>query len=205
MRAVQDSRQIPLDLEPEHIWAVKLRLRAERAARNIGHSFAAIGTAIAALVAAGDTTPTEAQIGALAGYSSRTVRRAKVRLRQLGIVVSRRRGRCINGAWRRISSEYQLHLPLGPVLVHAAPASVPQHLVVAAENGPKGQTGRTSQVSKENRCLGSARPAMGAIQGTISAAQAQQHLARIRAERDAQRRIEWQRRCSMPPGFRIAG
>ena len=191
-RCPGEPRQLRLELEPETLFHVKQRIRAEREIGNIGHSFAIIGTAIASLAAAGETTPTEAQIGELSGYSTRTVRRAKVRLRELGILVSRRRGRRVNGVWRRISCEYQLVLPLGPVLLNLPP---PLHLVADDAGRPKGQDGRTRQESKKVSGLGTKRP----VAHVAHADQARMALAEIARQRQEARNSEWMRRYRGPP------
>lgn len=184
------GRQLRLELEPDAVWEIRRRILAEREAGNIGHGFATIANAIATLSVAGETTPTEAEIARVAGYSTRTVGRAKVKLRELGLLGVRRRGARVRGVWRRISCEYQLALPLGPVLLKARPA--PQHIVVAGAVGPNGQPGRTSQEErKKERGSGTMQRQQPCFQVKQVGGCMQKTLEQLAAESRARGLLAW--------------
>lgn len=91
------------------------RLEAERRAGNITRAEADALRAFGRLLAVGDDAPSEARIASEAGCSRRTVQRAKVRARTLGLMAWERRFLGA-GLRRELPCRYRAGMPAGPVV-----------------------------------------------------------------------------------------
>ncbi len=117
-------------LEPEEFPAWRRRLELERRGHNLTlHRQKALGTLLAFWGAEG-LFPSDAAVAGLAGVSERTVRRARVDARELGLLTWQRTRKLVAGRWRQGANRYSVVIPAGPVR-------------------PGGQRGRPRQVSKK--------------------------------------------------------
>jgi hypothetical protein len=91
------------------------RLEAERRANNLTRAEADALRAFGRLLAIGDDAPSEARIASEAGCSRRTVQRAKVRARTLGLMAWERRFLGA-GLRRELPCRYRAGMPVGPVV-----------------------------------------------------------------------------------------
>jgi len=125
----------------DEIFAIRARIRQERNARNLSRGQEDVGEALCALIAAGDDTPSWADLARLARCHVRTVARAVRKLRLLDLLESRRRGELRAGRWRRIASKYVLTMPAGPVLPRSCQKGT-------------GSKQTKEKVAQETRCSG---------------------------------------------------
>ncbi len=117
-------------LEPEEFPAWRRRLELERRARNVTlHRQKALTTLLAFWGGEG-LFPSDAAVAELAGVSDRTVRRARVDARELGLLTWQRTRKLVAGRWRQGANRYTVAVPAGPVC-------------------PGGQRGRPRQGSKK--------------------------------------------------------
>jgi hypothetical protein len=91
------------------------RINAERRAGNLTRAEADALRAFGRLLAVGDDAPSEARIASEAGCSRRTVQRAKVRARTLGLLAWERRFLGA-GLRRELPCRYRAGMPSGPVV-----------------------------------------------------------------------------------------
>jgi AraC-like DNA-binding protein len=91
------------------------RLEAERRAGNLTRAEADALRAFGRLLTVGDDAPSEARIASEAGCSRRTVQRAKVRARGLGLMDWERRFLGA-GLRRELPCRYRAGMPAGPVV-----------------------------------------------------------------------------------------
>lgn len=91
------------------------RINAERRACNITRAEADVLRAFGRLLAMDDDVPSEARIASEAGCSRRTVQRAKVRARTLGLLAWERRFAGA-GLRRELPCRYRAGMPAGPVV-----------------------------------------------------------------------------------------
>jgi len=102
-------------LEPEEFPAWRRRLELERRAHNLTlHRQKALGTLLAFWGAEG-LFPSDAAVAGLAGVSERTVRRARVDARELGLLTWQRTRKLVAGRWRQGPNRYIVTVPAGPV------------------------------------------------------------------------------------------
>ncbi len=119
-------------LEPEEFPAWRRRLELERRAHNLTlHRQKALGTLLAFWGAEG-LFPSDAAVADLAGVSERTVRRARVDARELGLLTWQRTRKLVAGRWRQGPNRYSVTVPTQPVC-------------------SGGQRGRPSKVSKNSK------------------------------------------------------
>jgi len=117
-------------LEPEEFPAWRRRLELERHARNLTlHRQKALTTLLAFWGAEG-LFPSDAAVAELAGVSARTVRRARVDARELGLLTWQRTRKFVAGRWRQGPNRYAVAIPASPVC-------------------PGGQRGQQRQVRKK--------------------------------------------------------
>ncbi len=117
-------------IEPEEFPAWRRRLELERHARNLTlHRQKALGTLLAFWGAEG-LFPSDAAVAELAGVSERTVRRARVDARELGLLTWQRTRKLVGGRWRQGPNRYAVAIPAVPVC-------------------PAGQRGRQRQVGRK--------------------------------------------------------
>ncbi len=108
-------------LEPEDFPAWRRRLELERRARNLTlHRQKALGTLLAFWGAEG-LFPSDAAVASLAGVSERTVRRARVDARELGLLTWQRTRKLVAGRWRQGPNRYAVVVPVGPVCSDGQP------------------------------------------------------------------------------------
>lgn len=127
-------------LEPAEFTAWRMRVKAEHLARNLTPARRDALVALQAMICTGDTEPTDEAVAALAGCSSRTVRRARADAHDLGLLSWQRTRRLVAGAWRQGPNNYSVRLPDRPVY-------------------PAGQDGRARQGRKERRAYEARQPA----------------------------------------------
>jgi len=119
-------------LEPEEFPAWRRRLELERRGHNLTlHRQKALTTLLAFWGAEG-LFPSDAAVAGLAGVSERTVRRARVDARELGLLTWQRTRKLMAGRWRQGPNRYAVAIPAGPVC-------------------PAGQRGQQRQVSKTQK------------------------------------------------------
>ncbi len=93
-------------LEPEEFPAWRRRLELERRAHNLTlHRQKALETLLAFWGAEG-LFPSDAAVAGLAGVSERTVRRARVDARELGLLTWQRTRKLVAGRWRQGPNRY---------------------------------------------------------------------------------------------------
>ena len=169
---------IPTTTTPGLLWLAppeftdwRMRVKAEHLARNLTPARRDALVALQALICTGDTAPTDEAVAALAGCSSRTVRRARADARELGLLTWQQTRRLVAGAWRRGPNTYSLRVSADPVC-------------------PSGQPGRASQARKIERAQEPARTvaAQLAAYGLPSLGAAAAELAALNARRAAARR-----------------
>lgn len=102
-------------LEPEEFPAWRRRLELERRAHTLTlHRQKALTTLLAFWGAEG-LFPSDAAVAELAGVSERTVRRARVDARELGLLTWQRTRKLVAGRWRQGANRYNVVIPAGPV------------------------------------------------------------------------------------------
>ncbi len=102
-------------LEPEEFPAWRRRLELERRAHNLTlHRQKALGTLLAFWGAEG-LFPSDGAVAGLAGISERTVRRARLDARELGLLTWQRTRKLVAGRWRQGPNRYTVTVPAGPV------------------------------------------------------------------------------------------
>jgi hypothetical protein len=102
-------------LEPEQFPAWRRRLELERRAYNLTlHRQKALGTLLAFWGAEG-LFPSDAAVAELAGVSERTVRRARMDARDLGLLTWQRTRKLVAGRWRQGPNRYNVLIPASPV------------------------------------------------------------------------------------------
>ncbi len=102
-------------LEPEEFPAWRRRLELERRAHNLTlHRQKALTTLLAFWGAEG-LFPSDAAVADLAGVSARTVRRARVDARELGMLTWQRTRKLVAGRWRQGVNRYSVVIPARPV------------------------------------------------------------------------------------------
>ncbi len=102
-------------LEPEEFPAWRRRLELERRAHNLTlHRQKALATLLAFWGGEG-LFPSDAAVAGLAGVSERTVRRARVDARELGLLTWQRTRKLVAGRWRQGPNRYTVTVPAGPV------------------------------------------------------------------------------------------
>lgn len=116
-------------LESEEFAAWRRRLDLERRARHLTETQRICLEGLQAALLAGERA-TDALVAERVGHSERTVRRARVAARELGMLDWRHTRRVVGGAWRQGPNAYALRLPARPVC-------------------PAGQTGRARKERKE--------------------------------------------------------
>ena len=120
--------------EPEEFPAWRRRLELERRAHTLTlHRQKALTTLLAFWGAEGLFT-SDAAVADLAGVSERTVRRARVDARELGLLTWQRTRKLVAGRWRQGPNRYAVAIPASPVC-------------------PDGQAGRPRQVSKKKEAI----------------------------------------------------
>lgn len=102
-------------LEPQEFSDWRMRVRAEHMGRNLTPARRDALVSLVGLMCAGDDSPTDAAVAALAGCSARTVRRARADAHALGLLNWERTRRLVCGAWRQGRNRYFLRMPDGPV------------------------------------------------------------------------------------------
>jgi len=108
-------------LEPEEFPAWRRRLELERRAHNLTlHRQKALGTLLAFWGAEG-LFPSDAAVAELAGVSERTVRRARVDARELGLLTWQRTRKLVAGRWRQGANRYNVVIPARPVFSGGQP------------------------------------------------------------------------------------
>ncbi len=133
-------------LEPEKFPAWRRRLELERRAHNLTlHRQKALGTLLAFWGAEG-LFPSDAAVAELAGVSERTVRRARVDARELGLLTWQRTRKLVAGRWRQGPNRYNVVIPAGPVC-------------------SGGQAGRPRQVSKKKEAINRGDAALAEFTG----------------------------------------
>jgi len=121
-------------LEPEEFPAWRRRLELERRAHNLTlHRQKALRTLLAFWGGEG-LFPSDAAVADLAGVSERTVRRARVDARELGMLTWQRTRKLVAGRWRQGPNRYNVVIPAGPVC-------------------PGGQRGRPRQERKKQEAI----------------------------------------------------
>ena len=116
-------------LEPDEWYLWRCRLEAERRGRNLTPTQRDCLLTLHAALLAGERV-TDALVAERVGHSERTVRRARVAARELGMLEWRHTRRAVAGAWRQGPNAYALRLPTQPVC-------------------PAGQDGRAKKERKE--------------------------------------------------------
>ncbi len=102
-------------LEPEEFPAWRRRLELERRAHTLTlHRQKALTTLLSFWGAEG-LFPSDAAVADLAGVSERTVRRARVDARELGLLTWQRTRKLVAGRWRQGPNRYAVAIPAGPV------------------------------------------------------------------------------------------
>ncbi len=117
-------------LEPEEFPAWRRRLELERRGHNLTLHRRDALRALLSFQGEGGLFPSDAAVAELAGVSERTVRRARVDARELGLLTWKRTRKLVAGRWRQGPNRYAVAIPAGPVC-------------------PAGQRGRPRQVSKK--------------------------------------------------------
>ena len=102
-------------LQSEEWSAWRLRVRAEHLGSNLTPARRDALYALQGLLCAGNGQPTDADVAALAGCSTRTVRRARADAQALGLLSWQQTRRLVGGMWRRGPNTYTLRVPGGPV------------------------------------------------------------------------------------------
>ena len=102
-------------LEPAEFTAWRMRVKAEHLARNLTPARRDALVALQAMICTGDTEPTDEAVAALAGCSSRTVRRARADAHDLGLLSWQRTRRFVGGAWRQGPNTYKPVIPTNPI------------------------------------------------------------------------------------------
>ena len=102
-------------LEPEEFPAWRRRLELERRAYNLTlHRQKALRELLAFWGGEG-VFPSDAAVAGLAGVSERTVRRARVDARELGLLAWQRTRKLVAGRWRQGANRYTILIPSTPV------------------------------------------------------------------------------------------
>ena len=105
----------PMELPDTHWAAHVARLKAERHAKWLTPADLAIGMAIANFAALGDAEPTVAQIAEVSDYAERTVRRARARLRERGLLEVQPQFEVTGGQAWQVASRNVLLVPDTPL------------------------------------------------------------------------------------------
>ncbi len=101
-----------LMLEPDHLWRWIRRVEAEFAHQQLTRGERDALLALRHFWIEGrECFPAEATLAARARCSVRTVRRAKARAAELGLLTWERRRKLVQGRWRRASNAYMLLIP----------------------------------------------------------------------------------------------
>lgn len=101
-------------LEPEEFATWRRRLGVECRARHLTETQRVCLEGLQAALLAGERI-TDALVAERVGHSERTVRRARVAARELGMLEWRHTRRAVAGAWRQGPNAYALRLPARPV------------------------------------------------------------------------------------------
>lgn len=101
-------------LEPDEFAAWRRRLDMERRGWNLTQTQRVCLEGIQAALLAGERV-TDAMVAERVGHSERTVRRARVAARRLGLLAWEHTRRVVQGRWRQGPNAYVLRLPSGPV------------------------------------------------------------------------------------------
>lgn len=102
-------------LEPAEFAPWRKRLDVERRAGNLTATRQLALRAVLAFVGADGLFPSDAAVAALAGCSSRTVRRARHDARALGLLAWERTRKLDGGRWRQGPNVYRVNVPTTPV------------------------------------------------------------------------------------------
>lgn len=121
-------------LEPEEFPAWRRRLELERRAGSLTLHHRDALRALLSFQGEGGLFPSDAAVAQLAGVSERTVRRARVDARELGLLTWQRTRKLVAGCWRQGPNRYAVAIPARPVC-------------------PAGQCGRPRQESKKQEAI----------------------------------------------------